>query len=375
MTNFTNCRVPTLYVDEARVRRNIERMCDKSRVSNTVFRPHFKTHQSQEIARWFREEGVSKICVSSLRMAEYFAADGWEDITVAFPINVREITAVNSLTRNCKLNLLFENPESIQLVNSQIPGTVGAFLKIDVGTNRTGIYWKDFQTVQHRIEEIAEAAHIDFKGLLIHAGHTYDCRNKDAIGNSYAEVSFRLNQLREYLEGRGEEVFISYGDTPSCAVIDQFDGIDELRPGNFVFYDLMQVQIGACTPTDIAVLMVCPIVAVHRERHEVVIYGGAIHFGKESVIDSSGTHIYGVESPLSPGEWDLKPGGARLIRLSQEHGILKVEPDKIERYKVGDLVGILPIHSCLTAQCMAGYRHTGGRPIDHLAGHGKYWVS
>src|SRR6476620_10300974 len=86
---------PTLLLDEARCRRNIERMASKARRSNVRFRPHFKTHQSAQIGEWFREAGVNAITVSSVKMAEYFASHGWDDITIAFPANWREIEAIN----------------------------------------------------------------------------------------------------------------------------------------------------------------------------------------------------------------------------------------------------------------------------------------
>ncbi|MEM6737764.1 MAG: alanine racemase, partial [Bacteroidota bacterium] len=74
---------PTLLLNKDICLRNIERMVAKAKHHNLTFRPHFKTHQSHEIGRWFREYGVDKITVSSLKMAEYFAEDQWGDITVA----------------------------------------------------------------------------------------------------------------------------------------------------------------------------------------------------------------------------------------------------------------------------------------------------
>ena len=37
----------------------------------------------------------------------------------------------------------------------------------------------------------------------------------------------------------------------------------------------------------------------------------------------------------------------------KEHGIIKIE--KQDNYKVGDLLSIIPIHSCLTADKMGEY--------------------
>ncbi|MCK5222536.1 MAG: alanine racemase, partial [Candidatus Aminicenantes bacterium] len=64
---------PTLILDSAKCRKNIRSMLKKAAESEASFRPHFKTHNSREIGRWFREEGVDKITVSSVKMAGYFA--------------------------------------------------------------------------------------------------------------------------------------------------------------------------------------------------------------------------------------------------------------------------------------------------------------
>ena len=80
---------PTLILDETKCKQNIANMYHKSQKHGVLLRPHFKTHQSLQVGRWFKEAGVSKIIVSSLQMASYFAPE-WNDITVAFPVNVLE---------------------------------------------------------------------------------------------------------------------------------------------------------------------------------------------------------------------------------------------------------------------------------------------
>ncbi|MEQ9413859.1 MAG: amidophosphoribosyltransferase, partial [Cyclobacteriaceae bacterium] len=97
---------PTLLLDKQKCIQNIDRLVDKAKQSNVNLRPHFKTHQSHEIGRWFKERGVSCCTVSSLKMAQYFSEDGWNDITVAFPLNCLEVDLINTLASTIQLNLL-----------------------------------------------------------------------------------------------------------------------------------------------------------------------------------------------------------------------------------------------------------------------------
>ena len=39
-------------------------------------------------------------------MAEYFATDGWSDITVAFPVNYTEADVIDRLASQCRMNIL-----------------------------------------------------------------------------------------------------------------------------------------------------------------------------------------------------------------------------------------------------------------------------
>ena len=100
--------IPTLLIDEARVRRNIGRIVAKGAATNTELIPHFKTHQSISIGDWFKEFGVNSITVSSVSMAKYFADHFWNDITIAFPVNLLEIENIKELSGKVKLNLLVD---------------------------------------------------------------------------------------------------------------------------------------------------------------------------------------------------------------------------------------------------------------------------
>ncbi len=107
-----------------------------------------------------------------------------------------------------------------------------------------------------------------------------------------------------------EDLQISFGDTPSCAVIDSFPPtIDEMRPGNYVFFDVMQLRIGNCTESEIAIGVACPIISIRESRSQIVIYG----------------LVALVKPDYSWGEF--LPNSS-VVALSQEHGIIQL-PKKL----------------------------------------------
>ncbi len=210
---------------------------------------------------------------------------------------------------------------------------------------------------------------------MVHAGQTYGESSPAAVRSVYDETLARLEWARSRL---GEYGFpgleFSVGDTPACSILDSFPGVDEIRPGNFVFYDLMQAGIGSCTVDEIAVVVACPVVAQHSERHETIIYGGAVHLSKDVMVRPDGSMSYGGVVLLDRGgAWSEPLANARVRSLSQEHGILAVDSDAdwdvLGKVPVGDLIGVIPVHSCLTADLLNCYLTQDGTWISMMERH------
>jgi D-serine deaminase-like pyridoxal phosphate-dependent protein len=151
---------------------------------------------------------------------------------------------------------------------------------------------------------------------------------------------------------------ITIGDTPGCTIVEEFGPIKEISPGNFVFYDVMQVNIGSCTYNDIAVVMACPVVGKNHGRNELLIHGGAVHFSKEVLTDADGTMQFGKLAKITEGGWKDFVPGCYLKSISQEHGLIHASDEFIQKTQIGDLVYIYPAHSCLTADLMKSYLTT-----------------
>ena len=355
---------PTLFIDEKQVKENIKKMAEKALKSKVTFRPHFKTHQSATVGDWFKEFGVDKITVSSVDMAEYFANNGWSDITIAFPFNILQIDRVNTLAKKITLNLLIESEATITFLAEKITSQVNLWIKVDTGYHRTGIDWDNEALLSKLIRRIKTAKNLDFSGLLVHSGNTYKTKSIDEIEEIYEDTYLKLKDIQERLFLQGFSIVkLSIGDTPTCSVIKDFTGIDEIRPGNFVFYDLVQLHLGACSEDEIAIAMACPIVAFHPERKEILIYGGGIHLSKESLQLPNGRKIFGSIALPAENGWGKIFDQMYLKSLSQEHGIVSIPKDFQEQLQVGDLLYVLPVHSCMTANLMKRYYTINGLEI------------
>ena len=128
----------------------------------------------------------------------------------------------------------------------------------------------------------------------------------------------------------------------------------------------MQSQIGSCTVDQISVAIACPVVAIHPERNEIIIYGGGVHFSKDRLEHPSHGTIYGLVVENKVEGWGALADQTFLTRISQEHGTIHAPDDFISNICLGDIIKILPIHSCMSADLYSTYTTTKGQIISRI---------
>lgn len=355
---------PTLVLNKAICYRNIEKMYKKSEASKVSFRPHFKTHQSKEIGKWFRDMGVDKITVSSVQMAEYFAGEDWNDIIIAFPFNPREIRKLYNFQRKVRPGILASNYQGCEYLAEQIDFPLDVYVEVDAGYPRSGFHYKKKEEIIKAVQLLYINDNLNVKGLVSHFGNSYKTGIEE-IQKLWDDSIANLQFIKQSLTCFGNFT-VSVGDTPCCTVVKNFSGVDEVRPGNFVFYDVMQATKGVCSVEDIAVAVFCPVVDIHSERNEFIIHGGSIHLSMEFVTNGNMERNYGLICPVHEYGWGSPAGGTFVKSLSQEHGIVHGTEEFISSLKIGELVAVLPVHSCITAQCYKNYLTTEDRVLDHM---------
>ncbi len=351
---------PTLLLDRNKLNSNIEMMSRKAKSHSLLFRPHFKTHQSALIADSFKDHGVHTATVSSLSMANYFIQNGWTDLTVAIPHNPLETPLLNTFPVGLSIGLLVDHPETVLHLDKNVSRLQTIWIKIDTGAQRCGVVWNDEENLSLLAATIKRSARLKLTGLLTHAGHSYAAKNKEAVLAVHKDQIERMNFSSRFLESLGcSDLTLSIGDTPSCRLAHDFKDIDEIRPGNFVFFDVDQLNRHVCGWGEIAVVVVCPIIGVYPKRRQMVIHGGAVHLSKEFRPLKDGIHSFGLPVLLDQHSWSA-PLNANLTSLSQEHGVIQFFDSSFSSFKVGDSIGILPIHSCLTADLHRHYMDMDG---------------
>lgn len=354
--------MPTLLLDKEKCLRNIEKMSRKADGSSLSLRPHCKTHQSAEIANWSRDFGVRAITVSSFPMARYFAKAGWKDILVAFPFQPGEMESLIALSEQCKLSILVDSPAALPFLN-HIPHRVEVYVDIDTGYGRTGIRTENPELMEQIIVKIQSNPHLVFRGFYCHAGHSYKARDHAEADDIHRKALGDLGGLKKLFGQYSPRIL--YGDTPNCSSQEDFGEIDEITPGNFFLYDLVQNSLGTCSLEEIAVALECPVAGRYPLGERILIHGGAIHFSKEYLLHK-GSPIFGRLVQRMDDGWNFPDEERFLTGLSQEHGIMEACGALIREVNIGEMLLFLPVHSCLTVNLMQEYQTLEGKRITTM---------
>ena len=341
MDDLAQLTTPAFLVDRDVTARNCTRMREKASASGVIFRPHAKTHKTAEIARMQHGGATGPITVSTLAEAELLAGAGFRDITWAMPLAPDKLPRVAQIAAGLdRLNILIDSGQALQAVEefSQAHGLVfDAFLKVDCGYHRAGVDPDRPESVA-LARRIAGSRAVRFRGLLTHAGHSYSARSVEEIVSVARQEVGAVTRFRDRL---ALDLIRSVGSTPTASVVERFEECDEVRPGNYVFYDAFQATIGSCRLADCAVSVLTTVIGSYPERGSMIVDAGALALSKDLGPDHIEPHFgYGIVCDLS-----LRPLPMRIHTLSQEHGKVAAE----EALPVGARLRIIPNHSCLTA--------------------------
>ncbi len=325
---------PALLVDEERLKTNIRKMQQMAQKYRVAIRPHVKTHKSIFIARMQVEEGACGLTVAKLSEAEIFFAAGFDDIFIA-----NQITHVSKIRRLWKLvkakrNIIvgIDHPEQITLLERECPDRqlkLSVRIEIDSGLHRCGV--TPGNLLREVARRVANSPVLELEGVFTHAGQAYQAKTEETVrkigqteGQIMATAAAQLKEMGLNIRT------VSVGSTPTAPFSAENPAVNEIRPGNYVFYDAMQLALHSASLEDCSLFVLATVVS-RPAADRVVIDAGS----KALHTDGAGiTGHFGLALNL--------PG--KVVRVSEEHGVLQVAPDS--QIAVGAPVLVLPNHAC-----------------------------
>ncbi|KAL4217119.1 hypothetical protein ACF0H5_023574 [Mactra antiquata] len=354
---------PCLLVDIDIVKKNCQTMIDRCKTMGVELRPHMKTHKTVEGAELMTNGTKRKIVVSTLDEAIFFADNGFEDILWGSPIvpgriSKRLINLCNKLEEFHVMVATLVGLEAILATPLNEGKKWSVFLEIDCGYGRTGCCWNSEEIISI-CEKIKQSNNMIFQGLYTHCGNSYspDIETK----NSIQQTTFdRLIDVKSKLSGLGLECkTVGCGSTPSCSKpIECLSNLTEMHPGNYIFYDYMQVLANSCDFEDIACKVATTVVDHKPEVQTLVVDCGWTAFGLDA------PHDQFKDAPLGQAPIVDHPE-LRMFSMTQELGKLKAAEGEIDysKYPLGSRLYLYPWHSCCTTCAHPFYYVHSGEKI------------
>ncbi|MDG5786106.1 alanine racemase [Evansella sp. AB-P1] len=331
---------PALILTESKMINNIQRMLSVKEKYNVNVRPHFKTHKSIKIAKEQLKQGASGITVATATEAELLLENGVEDILVAFPLSdKKKIFRLLKWVPTAKVIFTIDSMDQALIIHEaaeELHKKAEVWIKVNCGLNRCGV--EPGLEVYELAKETIDKTDLQLTGLYTHAGHSYGATRSQHIDEIAKFEAESIVQSAKICEERGISIrHRSVGSTPTFEKAAQYEGITEVRPGNAVFFDGIQVGLGVAQLEEVALTVLATVVSIKKDRC-------IIDAGSKALTTEKGAH--GNESIKGFGQLLIdKP--LYVSRVSEEHGVIEVTGDQIgNQISLNEKVNIIPNHAC-----------------------------
>lgn len=360
--HYQDIDTPALLVDLDRLEANIARMSELAGKYGVNLRPHTKTHKCPEISQMQLAAGAAGITCAKLGEAEVMAAAGIDDILIANEIiGEPKFKRLIELNRNVKLCVAVDSRVGARMLNDALQAagqTLDVVLEINCGQNRAGVL--PGEQALDLARDIVPLPHLRLRGLMTHGGHSYHAKTEAEVKTIGIHEGTVMVETAELLRQNDIPVeTVSVGSTPTAKYCASVDGVTEIRPGTYVFNDLTQTNLFACTLEECA-LSVLATVTSHPAAERVIVDAGKKALTSDEAVRHGSHDGFGY----------IAEKDAPLARLSEEHGVIESDAD----FAIGEKVRIIPNHVCVVVNMfdeMAGIRNGQVENMFRIAGRGK----
>lgn len=322
---------PRVVVDLARVKANIGRLQAAMDERGIALRPHAKTHKSVGIGRMQIDAGAHGLTVGTIGEAEVFAAAGFDDLFLAYPIWADGMKANRVRALHDAIPRFAVGVDSVAGAARLAAAVKGAarplrvLVEVDPGLHRTGVATP---AAAADVAEAATQAGLCVEGVFSHGGHGYRPGGGEPAG---ADEARTLASAAEAIRAAGLDVrILSAGATPTMLSA-ATPPVTEMRAGTYVYGDRQQWALGAIPADGCAVAVAATVVSAQPDR--LVLDAGAKALTKDRAdwLDGFGA-IVGYP-------------GLVIERLSDYHAVVSGPPG-VPRPALGEIVAVIPNHVC-----------------------------
>ncbi len=329
---------PCIIVDLDKLEYNVKDMARLAEKIGLELWPMIKTHKSKYIVKQQLEQGAKGVLAAKLGEAEKMVEAGVEKVILAYPIIGEEkLNRLASLTKRAEVYCSIDSLEAAKILDEKAQ-SVGCVFKciiiIDSGLKRLGIQVNELESLYKQLTMLKGICVV---GTATHGGHVYGAIDREGVLKAAKGELEAIHQATAVLRQLGlEPEFAAIGSTPTIKAIEDFKDIKQIRPGNYVFYDAVQVALGVVPAERCALSILSTVISVPEAGRAVMDAGSKILCLDAGAHGNDNIKGYGI----------VKKHPEVLVKgLSEELGRLVYDPAK-DNLKVGDVLEIIPNHAC-----------------------------
>lgn len=343
---------PRLVVDLDVLERNIETMAARGRRVGLSIRPRAKTHKIPQIAAMQRDAGARGITLATIGEAEVFAAAGFDDLFIAYPlwVDAEDGARLARLSESAQITVGCDNLDAARSLRRHTgTASLRVLIEVDSGQHRSGVTPGDAGELAAAVAGLG----LDVVGAFTFPGHSYA---REARGSAAQDERAALSLAAQAMRAKGVEPNVrSGGSSPSMAFVSDGPSVSsagtsptsltvgepspsdtassaptEMRPGAYVFNDAQQWELGACTAEDIALT-----------AHGTVVS----HAGGRLVVNAGSKVLAPDKAVWATGHGRLLDHpDARIVQLSEHHAVVDMGGSSLPA--LGSTVRLVPNHCC-----------------------------
>jgi D-serine deaminase-like pyridoxal phosphate-dependent protein len=345
---------PAVVIDETIALRNIRKLADYATAHHLKLRPHTKTHKSIRMARAQLAAGAAGLTVAKVGEAEVMINAG-DDILIAYPaLDAARTSRIAQLAKGRSVRLAIDSALAAGALGAAARAgdvTLGILVDVDTGFHRTGVQSPQIALTLAQLVDRTDGLRLD--GLFTFPGHLRVSNDEKTEALNF--VNQRLGECVALFKQHGLSTgIVSGGSTPSAYQSHHVAAYTEIRPGTYIYNDMNCVYSGACSLEEVAAKVLCTVIS-DAVPDKVVLDGGT----KTFTSDRNGPR------PDSGHGYLPKYPGAKLVRLSEEHGEVDLSQCDV-RPKLGERVEVIPNHICPCINLHDGFWLKQGNDLHRL---------
>lgn len=335
LMHLSEIDTPALLVDLDVMERNLRQAAEYCRAKDLRLRPHTKTHKSPLLGRMQLDSGAAGLTVAKVGEAEVMLASGTADLLVHYPVIGRaKLERLMEVARRSRVTVALDSYFAARQLSDAARAArveLGVLAEVDVGLCRMGV--RPGEELVQLAQSIARLPRLEFEGISFYPGHIKDLDEQGR--QQIASLDELIQCLLADLRAAGLPVrIVSGGSTPTLFESHRLRGLNEIRPGTYIFNDLNTVRSGACTLEDCAACILVTVVSTAR-KGQIIVDGGSKTFSSDRLHGSTENTFGRV----------LEAPEALFRQMNEEHGYVDISRAQCE-FSVGDRLRIIPNHIC-----------------------------